>query len=231
MVNHQLTISKHTQKNTSNKRNINGTRKHSKNSKRRIRRKRNKFRYYQALRKQRTGKRTDELCDAVEVFDIIDMDWSAGVGNNTSQLPAEIIEWQKRDQIAFWKSKALSLELENKMLRQHLRNVYAKTIQDYDVYNHECLENGQPEQLNQEYSNFTKASKSNGREENIKTIEECEIVKPNFPECKNRSEELRKIYGDKAPKILGMETALQLNYERHLEKSKPSHWPNLPLNC
>lgn len=228
MVNHLLKACKQTQKNTNNKKTNNFTRKHSRNSKRRIRRKRNKFRYFQALRKQRTYKKTEQLCEAVELFDITDMEWSPGVDNNSSRLPIEIVEWQKRDQIAFWKSKALSLELENKMLRQHLRNVYAKTIEEYTVNNQECLENGQPNQINVENYNNIKPSTPKVKE--AKATENFELVKANFPECKNRSEELKKIYGEKSPKILGMETALQLNYERHFEKSKPSYWPHLPLN-
>lgn len=205
------------------KQSFKGIKKQSRNSKRRVRRKRNKFRYYQTLRKQRTFKKTEELCEAVEYFDITEMEWS---GASTVQLPLEIVEWQKRDQTAYWKSKALSLELENKMLRQHLRNIYAKTVQDYATYNQmgqEYIENEREE--NCEESNVKSSKKFSERRKSNKT-ELSELITPKFPDRVNRSEELKQIYGDKAPKILGMETAMQLNYERHLEKSKPAYWPN-----
>lgn len=170
------------------------------------------------------------MCQEVEFFGITDMEWPSGTGTTSAGLPVEIVEWQKRDQIAYWKSKALTLELENKMLRQHLRDVYAKTVEDYAAYNqmnHEYLEDGTHSNNEDKHAKHTKSDKVsfNVKKEKI----EAKSITPNFPEYKNRSEELKNFYGDKSPKILGMETALQLNYERHLEKSKASHWPNLPL--
>lgn len=108
----------------SNKKDNRGTRKRSKNAKRKIRRKRKEFKYYQNLKKQRLVKKT-------ELVDSVNMDRSSALGTASTQLPADVTEWQKLDQIAFWKSRALGLELENRMLRQHLKNTYAKTIEDY----------------------------------------------------------------------------------------------------
>lgn len=210
------------------------TKKHSKNAKRRIRRKRNKFKYYQYLRKQRTVKKTEELCEAVGVFDLMDMEWSSGVEAMPSvELPTEIIEWQKRDQIAYWKSKALSLELENRMLRQHLRDVYAKTVEEYASYNamnQECLQDTIEHSVQENGGQAETCNKNDIKQKQSNKIKKIEVIAPNFPEHKSRSDELKKLYGENSPKILGMETALQLNYERHLEKSKASYWPNIPLN-
>jgi gem associated protein 8 len=46
-----------------------------------------------------------------------------------------------------------------------------------------------------------------------------------------RRQEMSKLYGsDSAPMILGMETAMQLTFDRFVGKHQPKHWPNIPLN-
>ncbi|XP_041438281.1 gem-associated protein 8 isoform X2 [Xenopus laevis] len=44
-----------------------------------------------------------------------------------------------------------------------------------------------------------------------------------------RRVEMKKLYGEDAPKILGMETAMQLNFDRHCDKKQPKYWPIIPL--
>lgn len=111
----------------SNKKDNRGTKKRSKNFKRKIKRKRKEFKYYKKLKKQRTVR----ITEPVEVVDSVNMNWSSTLATTSAQLPADIIEWQKLDQMAYWKSRALGLELENRMLRQHLKNAYSKSIEDY----------------------------------------------------------------------------------------------------
>ncbi|XP_018573005.1 gem-associated protein 8-like [Anoplophora glabripennis] len=194
-----------------------------KNTFRRIRRKRSKVRYRKSLKQLRYNRKTDDLCSAVEVFDITDMEWAPSC--SSSILPTEVTEWQKQEQIAYWKSRAISLELENKMLHQHLRNVYAKTIEQY-LENNKCIElhSEKPETRQEE----NQCSKNTIREKSgiSKTKRP---VSPKEPSGKHRLEEMKAIYGDKAQKIMGMETALQLNYEKHFKQLNPSHWPSIPL--
>ncbi|CAB3367496.1 Hypothetical predicted protein [Cloeon dipterum] len=46
-----------------------------------------------------------------------------------------------------------------------------------------------------------------------------------------RKVEMEKLYGaDSAPMILGMETAMQLSYQKFVDRYHPKHWPNIPLN-
>lgn len=188
------------------------TKRRQKAAKRKIRRKHNKIKYYEALKRVRYRRSTEDLCSAVEVVEINDMDWKTT--QFSSHLPVEIVDWHKQEQIAYWKSRAVSLELENRMLKQHLRNVYAQTI--VDSLNLEESANEEPV-----------AECSNKKKDKI--IKE---VIPNLPkpEFKNRMEEMRKIYGDRAEKLICMETGIQLNYERTLEEHKPAFWPTLPLN-
>lgn len=176
------------------------------------------------------------MFEAVEVYIKTDMEWSSGLETTSAKLPADIIEWQKQDQVAFWKSKALVLELENRMLRQHLKDVYAKSIEDYinegeidEEYPVSPTENVYIEKCYEKKVKNYNGSKGNKKKQSYKKGS-CEVVSANFPEYTNRSDELKKLYGEKSQKIIGMETALQLNYERHLEKTKAFHWPNLPLN-
>ncbi|XP_044255889.1 gem-associated protein 8-like [Tribolium madens] len=131
------------------------------------------------------------------------MEWTP-----VSSTATEVAEWHKQEQVAYWKSRALSLEYENKMLIRHLRNVYAKQTEDYANY-----------------------LKDQGQIEDVAVETDTRHVPLVEPVGKKRREEMDKLYGKKASKIMGMETAVQLNYDLHLEDAgKLAHWPHTPLN-
>lgn len=44
-----------------------------------------------------------------------------------------------------------------------------------------------------------------------------------------RVAEMEKLYGDEAAKILAMETAMQLIFDRNCDKKQPKYWPIIPL--
>lgn len=44
-----------------------------------------------------------------------------------------------------------------------------------------------------------------------------------------RTEEMKLMYGEAAPMILGMETAMQLSFDRNCDLKQPKLWPNIPL--
>jgi gem associated protein 8 len=44
-----------------------------------------------------------------------------------------------------------------------------------------------------------------------------------------RTEEMKLMYGEAAPMILGMETAVQLSFDRNCDLKQPKLWPNIPL--
>ncbi|XP_049325526.1 gem-associated protein 8 isoform X1 [Astyanax mexicanus] len=45
-----------------------------------------------------------------------------------------------------------------------------------------------------------------------------------------RSAEMKKLYGKDAAKIQGMETAMQLTFDRNCDRKQPKYWPVIPLN-
>ncbi|XP_048053031.1 gem-associated protein 8 isoform X2 [Megalobrama amblycephala] len=45
-----------------------------------------------------------------------------------------------------------------------------------------------------------------------------------------RTSEMKKLYGKDAAKIQGMETAMQLTFDRNCDKKQPKYWPVIPLN-
>jgi len=45
-----------------------------------------------------------------------------------------------------------------------------------------------------------------------------------------RLTEMRELYGSGAAMIHGMETAMQLSFDRNTDRHKPRPWPALPLN-
>ncbi|XP_034720997.1 gem-associated protein 8 isoform X2 [Etheostoma cragini] len=44
-----------------------------------------------------------------------------------------------------------------------------------------------------------------------------------------RGAEMKKLYGSDAPKILAMEAAMQLNFDRNCDLKQPKYWPVIPL--
>lgn len=44
-----------------------------------------------------------------------------------------------------------------------------------------------------------------------------------------RMAEMEKLYGDEAAKVLAMETAMQLIFDRNCDKKQPKYWPIIPL--
>jgi gem associated protein 8 len=44
-----------------------------------------------------------------------------------------------------------------------------------------------------------------------------------------RTQEMKLMYGEAAPMILGMETAMQLSFDRNCDLRQPKLWPNIPL--
>lgn len=44
-----------------------------------------------------------------------------------------------------------------------------------------------------------------------------------------RTSEMKKLYGKDAAKILAMEAAMQLNFDRNCDLKQPKYWPVIPL--
>ncbi|XP_010884943.2 gem-associated protein 8 [Esox lucius] len=44
-----------------------------------------------------------------------------------------------------------------------------------------------------------------------------------------RGVEMKKLYGENAAKIQGMETAMQLTFDRNCDRKQPKYWPVIPL--
>lgn len=40
---------------------------------------------------------------------------------------------------------------------------------------------------------------------------------------------MKKLYGEDAAKILAMETAMQLTFDRNCDLKQPKYWPVIPL--
>nr|XP_048288824.1 gem-associated protein 8-like [Myodes glareolus] len=44
-----------------------------------------------------------------------------------------------------------------------------------------------------------------------------------------RQAEMKRLYGDSAPKILAMEAAVQMSFDKYCDKKQPKYWPVIPL--
>lgn len=114
------------------------------------------------------------------------------------------------------------------MLHQHLRNVYAQQVKYY--------QQSSPEVTTEQENEVTKSHKHTNSMKNVQTAknhgksnENTVKVLPKEPKRKNRLKEMREIYGEMAPKIMGMETAIDLNFQHLKEERTYINWPNIPI--
>ncbi|KAJ8410136.1 hypothetical protein AAFF_G00211770 [Aldrovandia affinis] len=54
-------------------------------------------------------------------------------------------------------------------------------------------------------------------------------VPPSERPGERRGAEMKKLYGEEAAKIQGMETAMQLTFDRNCDRKQPKYWPVIPL--
>ncbi|KAM6143987.1 gem-associated protein 8 [Erethizon dorsatum] len=58
----------------------------------------------------------------------------------------------------------------------------------------------------------------------------CRTVEPPTERPgERRQAEMKRLYGDSAAKILAMETAVQLSFDKHCDRKQPKYWPVIPL--
>lgn len=186
---------------------------------RRLRRKRSKSNYFQSLREFRlVNQQTNDVCASLSVFNITDMQ-SQDSFSVPPTLPKEVSDWQYFHQLAYWKSRATSLEYENKMLHEHIKKMCMKNIEDYVAAK---------EQL--EYAGTNQIEQSNT--EQVTDVGEERLSEKNEEEDYPRQPEVdrKKMFGEFESKVSGMETALQVNYQMQVDNLKGQMWPNIPLN-
>lgn len=193
-------------------------RKYKRNRARTLRRKKNKLRYFKRLKQVRRDRYySEKLSETVSVIDITD--------EMTSDVPyiapiPDVAEWQNRHQVAYWKSRALAAEYQNQMLLQHLRNAYVKQIDDCAAY---LEQNGHTDDTMEGDGTENEAIEESGAVEDPTT----KAPNPLFPKYK---EDMTTLYGDRSSMIIGMETAVQLNFDYWMNKFRPAYWPSVAIN-
>ncbi|CAN9498201.1 unnamed protein product [Ophioblennius macclurei] len=55
------------------------------------------------------------------------------------------------------------------------------------------------------------------------------VAPPTERPGERRAAEMKKLYGEDASKILAMEAAMQLSFERNCDLKRPKYWPVIPL--
>lgn len=148
----------------------------------------------------------------------------------------------------FWKSKALSLQYENRMLMKHIEDLYRQIIESknpVDNQNQNFTETQQPisanneEYYDEEYEEYENCDEFE-MEDNLdvqdtyvkktKKEEEICIEQPKVIENKKQREsEMKLLYGKSYRKIMGMETVVQMQYDVLIDKEKINYWPVLPI--
>ncbi|XP_050997161.1 gem-associated protein 8 [Acomys russatus] len=55
------------------------------------------------------------------------------------------------------------------------------------------------------------------------------VEPPSEKPGERRHAEMKRLYGDSAPKILAMEAAVQLSFDKYCDSKQPKYWPVIPL--
>ncbi|KAL0266310.1 UNVERIFIED_CONTAM: hypothetical protein PYX00_008894 [Menopon gallinae] len=68
----------------------------------------------------------------------------------------------------------------------------------------------------------------------LKELKEVEEIAKEVTDLQDahieRDREMKMLYGDGSSMIIGMETAVQLSYDKHCDMKSPKYWPNIPFN-
>lgn len=188
--------------------------KNKRNRNRNLRRKKSKLKYIERIRTLRANKESQSLCNSLAVFNVTDMN---SEHDNTLLPPKEVSNWQFYHQLAYWKSRAVSLEYENQMLHAHIEKICTQQVQDYVDY----IKGNKDERGTIDNGATNSSSEFETGESSMKMgNEDTEDVRV----------DKKVLYGDKESKINAMETAMKVNYNLQLERHKPQLWPNIPLN-
>lgn len=215
------------------------------NRNRRLRRKRNKKFFLLKLKAKRAARSEDSLCESIaDLFDIggdqtMDINnihsHTAGAASGTfAQSMQEVADWQHQHQLAHWKSRALALQMENQMLHKHIKRLYDKQMQQYLTYKDAEWKQVAPKEETTKRHSVKQTAKPDINGGNVKLgndkVETDEMaLPPSEQPGEARRKKLLEMYGDKAAKINGMETSIQLNFEYCMNKDNPPYWPNIPL--
>lgn len=188
------------------------------NRNRAIRRRRRKLKYIERSRKS-TNKGSQSLRNTLAAaFNITDMTETVDLTHDRSlKPPQEVADWQYNHQLAYWKSRAISLEYENRMLHAHIKKMCTQEIKDYVEFVNEGNECAPGDETQ------TSSSPEYGIvEESNRTCDKTEFS--------DNKVDKKVLYGELESKINAMETAMKVNYNLQLDRHKPQLWPNIPLN-
>lgn len=167
----------------------------------------------------------------------------------------QVMDWQGRHQVAYWKSRALAVECQNSILMDYVEKMndeederpeYLPKAVPFEEADKEDEDDIEEEtggeslvfEVNEEMLAFFQQSIKHKQE--MKELRDAErsqveaLKNENesfvFPKAQQRIVEGTRLYGKNAPTVMAMETSMQLTFERFVEKEKPRLWPNIPLN-
>lgn len=110
------------------------------------------------------------------------------------------------------------------------------TLEESGEIYHDCEQEIQEDIEDEEFNKESKEFRKKRDEERAKakkkvdSEDEEESKPPEAQLSKIREVKMKQMYGEAWRKIMGMETAIQLNYELTVERDNVKYWPCLPIN-
>ncbi|XP_077984499.1 gem-associated protein 8-like isoform X2 [Glandiceps talaboti] len=90
-------------------------------------------------------------------------------------------------------------------------------------------EDGQVMEVSQQMKAFFALSEKHREERIYKASASTSHLAPSEKPGERRRQEMKILYGNDAAMIHGMETAIQLQFDRNYDKKQPKLWPTIPL--
>ncbi|KAG6454629.1 hypothetical protein O3G_MSEX008795 [Manduca sexta] len=157
--------------------------------------------------------------------------------------------WQLKHQIAYWKSKAVALEYENKLLHDVIKKNCMKTWSD----DNQTVESSQSSvkseseseddendefEVSEEFIQFLKANSmykedAKRERERLKAqtlVEEKSMEFEDIPETVNSFEKWKELYGKDWRRIAALEMSMKCSFIQENDKQNSMYWPNIPFN-
>ncbi|XP_036397019.1 gem-associated protein 8 [Megalops cyprinoides] len=121
------------------------------------------------------------------------------------------------DQVDTDSDSEIECDVSNMVITDELRQYFAQTER-----HREELKKQQQMEAEQENAYVL-------ADQDLHRVSWCSSLPPAERPGERRGAEMKKLYGENAAKIMGMETAMQLNFDRNCDRKQPRYWPVIPL--
>ncbi|XP_072298113.1 gem-associated protein 8 [Eucyclogobius newberryi] len=139
-------------------------------------------------------------------------DWEAGEGHGEEE---EVEEEEEKE--GSCSDSDIECDVSNMAISEELRQYFAQTERHREELKLQ-------QQMEEQQQDYVPADQDLHGSSYSSTV-----APPNERPGERRAAEMKKLYGENASKIMAMETAMQLTFDRNRDLKQPKFWPVIPL--